>query len=301
MDPADCALAALPSFIKLSLTHCGSGSAAAALVIAAAAPRLRSLSLLNVALVDLHTAAPGVGIAGLLPAFARPSAAGAAGAAVAPANNGANPLSGLDELVIGYDQGYRTQFHMPAEAGCGRPDGVETVAAVVRALAVHRCCPRLRSLTVALVRLTGSATPQSLHTSWSALPWGAFNAAHPWPQLQALSLTCTDASAAVALAGLAAPKLRSLVVLPNIKPGGLIRKPWGANDTNRLSPALSAAYEAVRGRSPGLPPLREETDAAAAVVSGAVGGEGGEEEEGAAGGSGSGGAAAAAAVGQDDD
>jgi hypothetical protein len=114
----------------------------------------------------------------------------------------------------------------------------EALAAAVRDLAARGACPALRSLTVAL------GYPADRHPA-------VFDAAHAWPQLQALRLDATPPEAVLAsLAALRAPLLSTLS-LPGIQCGV-------AATARPPAPAVAEAYERLRsaGHAPKLPALR---------------------------------------------
>lgn len=255
-----------------ALTPCGVLSLAA-LAIASGAPKLRSLSLAQVALCDENAAAPGAGIAGILPAAAAAADGGDEDAA-AP-----SPLAGLTELKLSCVGGYGAQMEPAASCGSAVADPPAAYATVLRTLATRRLCPAVRSLKV-------SYFPNGPYAA-SAFPPGAscFAKGHPWAELETLECIFAAAALGAALAHLAAPAL-AVLDLPQLK-DGKFHKPnpsvrygtYGGTPKEALQ-----AYEAARKACPKLPELTEAVSEMAAAAAAAGG------EEGAAGGRGAAGA-----------
>jgi hypothetical protein len=146
-------------------------------------------------------------------------------------------------------------------------DSAEALAAQLLSLAARKALPALRALSMS-VQYMERMPP-------------AFDAAHPWPELRALSLLSMAPECVPAhLAALRAPKLEALS-LPGITAGVAL-------SARMPSPVVAAAYEKLRadGHAPLLKALRTVESTVGAAVAAAMGDDAG---EGGAGGAGPGG------------
>jgi hypothetical protein len=171
VSAADVAAADLPSLQRLELRACGAHAAAAAAALARGAPKLRALSLAGVPCTELD-GTPGPGASGL--------------AALASAS--------LRELALraGFDGDAA-----PLARSRSLPDSGAALAAQLLSLAARGALPALCALVVSTKHM-------------ERMP-PAFDAAHPWPELRALSLLSMAPECVPAqLAALRAPKLAAL-------------------------------------------------------------------------------------------
>lgn len=161
----------LPELRRIHLQGCGSHAAAAATALAAAAPRLESLSL-----VFGPDGPAGAGVAGLA-ALASPS---------------------LRELRLSHDF-----VHAYGPASWVRPyggsDGPGALAREVRSLAARRACPGLRALAATLQTKSAEALFDAAH------PWPTLTALHLDGDMEATALASLSALKAPELTSLSLP------------------------------------------------------------------------------------------------
>lgn len=286
------------------------------MAIVRGAPRLRSLCLRSVSLVD-EDGTKGTGLSGLLDGTTPVAIAGGAAttaASISPLISSPPPLAGLTSLAIEYalvvgasrlqrtDQFNGEEMHRAADGPA--PDPPEAIARVLLELARRGACPRLRSLRLTVppgrrCYSRSSGLKCSEEDRACALP-RAFAAGAPWPSLVALSLSGVASSHVAAAVGeLEAPLLASLVLWPAVCRGGLVdaarlRAVRGAAaaggaagglQQQQQAPAEWTVYEAIRERSPLLPELKanEAAEAKGAGLAAAATEDSSEEPEAASG------------------